>query len=499
MNPVKALGRKGLLGNSLNKLDDGVEVLDDLRDHWTAKNHKEERQIVIEDLQDLAIDKSVRVTILSGDVNLAAVGQFYSNPKLGLPKHKDPRYIPNIISSAIANAPPPDIMADALNRRHKVHHFDKQTDEAMIPMFQHGVDGKPRNNKRLLPHRNWCSIRQWQPGTTPPPTPPPMEDDDESPSPPPEKKGGLLRRLSLGSSERPNMSRDSVRGPRPPVSGAGLLRSISRRLSRSEGTDGERPAKLTRSMSWGRGDNQKRGGIFGFVRRGSQSQPQDDGGINGRWGEETEDEDYDEYDEPPAHTMHRPRPSGLRGGAAYEEYSDGDDSLFTARPPQRANTLGSRPAGPPGSNMPAGADDDDDIPPQALRPFHRTPTGLSTKQMKKSERYEVDLEGGLDVCLNVEVNPKDPTGITVPYRLLIPKLFYEYTPETDQLLEEEPSRLKKLLSIRKKKEQQPEEELGPEEEAAVDDQNDDDYDEEYDDGEQQQQRPRGFGRFFKRG
>ena len=64
MDPIKALGKTGLLGNFLNKFDGGVEVLDDLDDHWTAKNHKEERRIVIEDLQDLAADKSVRVTIL---------------------------------------------------------------------------------------------------------------------------------------------------------------------------------------------------------------------------------------------------------------------------------------------------------------------------------------------------------------------------------------------------------------------------------------------------
>jgi len=64
MDPIKALGKTGMLGNFLNKFDGGVEVLDDLDDHWTAKNHKDERSIVMEDLQDLAADKSVRITIL---------------------------------------------------------------------------------------------------------------------------------------------------------------------------------------------------------------------------------------------------------------------------------------------------------------------------------------------------------------------------------------------------------------------------------------------------
>ena len=48
MDPIKALGKFGFLGNFLNRLDGGVEVLDDLDDHWTAKNHKHERAIVIE-------------------------------------------------------------------------------------------------------------------------------------------------------------------------------------------------------------------------------------------------------------------------------------------------------------------------------------------------------------------------------------------------------------------------------------------------------------------
>jgi hypothetical protein len=65
MEPIKALGRAGLLGKGLlNKFDGGVEVLDDLDDHWTARHHKEERNWFIQELQDLAAEKSVRVTIL---------------------------------------------------------------------------------------------------------------------------------------------------------------------------------------------------------------------------------------------------------------------------------------------------------------------------------------------------------------------------------------------------------------------------------------------------
>ena len=69
--------------------------------------------------------------------------------------------------------------------------------------------------------------------------------------------------------------------------------------------------------------------------------------------------------------------------------------------------------------------------------------------MKRAEAYEVNLEGGLDISLNVEVNPRDPAGITVPYRLLVPKLFYEYSGEDSAA--KEINRFKRLISFRRKK------------------------------------------------
>lgn len=64
MSPVKALGRTGVFGKSLDPMDSRAEMLDDVNGHWVARNHKHERSIIIEDLQDLAIDKSMRITVL---------------------------------------------------------------------------------------------------------------------------------------------------------------------------------------------------------------------------------------------------------------------------------------------------------------------------------------------------------------------------------------------------------------------------------------------------
>ncbi|KAH6657861.1 hypothetical protein BKA67DRAFT_533048 [Truncatella angustata] len=459
MDPVKAMGKAGLFGKGLlNRFDGGVEVLDDLDDHWTAKNHKEERKFVIEDLQDLAADKSVRITILSGDVHLAAIGQFFSNPKLQIPKHKDFRYMPNVISSAIVNTPPPDMLADVLNKRNKVHHFDKETDEDMIPIFMSGVDGKPRNNKRLLPHRNWCQIRPYVPGSTPPSTPPPEEDYEHNPEGSPPRRGGLLRRLSSSSRKRGPVYRPDVPDEqdrsRPPLSGggSGLFRSFSRKNSTSDGQ--QRPGKLLRTLSLGRSDSAgpKKGGFFGRRPSTSRRRP-DDGGINGGWGAESDEDSYNHI--PTPQEIRRTRPTafegpngergdklarmGLRGGAGSAreaaEYSTGDDSYFSVahRAPQRSYTQPVSAAHGRGDERMS----EEQARPSRPKPVYRMSTGLSIKQLKKPQRFEVDVEGALDIQLNVEINPKDPAGITMPYRLLVPTLQYEYHGEDASNVDDE--------------------------------------------------------------
>ncbi|KAK0631876.1 hypothetical protein B0T14DRAFT_415473 [Immersiella caudata] len=477
LDPIKAIGKTGVFGNVLNHFDGGVEVLDDLDDHWTAKNHKSERKIVIEDLQDLAADKSVRVTILSGDVHLAAIGQFYSNPKLAVAKHNDFRYIPNVISSAIVNTPPPDLMADILNKRNKVHHFDKETDEDMIPIFAHGVDGKPRNNKRLLPHRNWCSIRPYVPGNSPPSTPDQSAYDLTPSGTPPGTAsggaGGLLRRLSLSRSRGP-----SFRGPdgvrdrtRPPIS-SGVLRTMSHRdgvASADAVTSPSQqrpPGLLTRTLS----GSSISGRIGGLFRRRPSASKRDDGGINGTWGAEDTEEDYDE--EPPRHRGGGGGPmrggrftSGLRGGAGdypNNEYEDGDESYFSHKALRDGSQSPEHPvmsggAGPVGMTRAAAGGSGGDVAPEeefTPKPFHRTPTGLSTKQLKNAQKLAVNLEGGLEITLNVEISPKDPGGSTVPYRLVVPRLWYDYEGEdeeefTKEKVERPVGGIKRLLSLRK--------------------------------------------------
>lgn len=111
-------------------------------------------------MQEFALRKKVRVTILSGDVHLAAVGRFYSKKKLQIPQEKDHRYMVNVISSAISNAAPPPAVAQVLNQRNKLHHLDRHTDENLMKIWNVSAhDNSNRLNQTTYPSRNYCIIR----------------------------------------------------------------------------------------------------------------------------------------------------------------------------------------------------------------------------------------------------------------------------------------------------------------------------------------------------
>lgn len=89
--PIRLLNKRfGFAGGLFNQFDGQVDLLDDLDDHYTARQHKRERRQFIQRLQDFSASHSIRVTILGGDVHLAAIGRFYSNPKLNIQSQNDP-------------------------------------------------------------------------------------------------------------------------------------------------------------------------------------------------------------------------------------------------------------------------------------------------------------------------------------------------------------------------------------------------------------------------
>lgn len=127
--------RFGIAGGLFNNFDGNIDLMDDLDDHYTAHQHKKERKDLVLQIQGLAARHSARVTILGGDVHLAAYGRFYSRPDLDIPAENDHRFIGNVISSAITNHPPPAAVANLLARRNKIHHLDRDTDETLLNLF----------------------------------------------------------------------------------------------------------------------------------------------------------------------------------------------------------------------------------------------------------------------------------------------------------------------------------------------------------------------------
>jgi hypothetical protein len=167
IGPIRFLNKRfGVAGSLFNQFDGGVDLLDDLDDHYTAHQHKKERKELIYRIQKLSRDYSVRVSILGGDVHLCAFGRFYSNPKLQIPADRDWRYVPNIISSAITNKPPPQAVANLLAKRNKIHHLDHDTDETLLELFdKQPGEGEPgvhpkssSSNKATMPSRNYAII-----------------------------------------------------------------------------------------------------------------------------------------------------------------------------------------------------------------------------------------------------------------------------------------------------------------------------------------------------
>ncbi|CAG7846587.1 SubName: Full=Uncharacterized protein {ECO:0000313/EMBL:CCA69829.1} [Serendipita indica DSM 11827] len=178
-NPFIALGKKACIslrsphvliyiqgqlgmGSLVNKFNKDAELLDDLMDHWTAAKHKKERNWFVEQMQNFALLRRIRVTFLSGDVHCAAVGVFKTlSPNAPVDPRMDYRYMINVVTSAIVNTPPPNgvqtMVASLSDKQHKSMHY-AQTDETMIPLFQKDTNGKPPKSKNIMGRRNYAIV-----------------------------------------------------------------------------------------------------------------------------------------------------------------------------------------------------------------------------------------------------------------------------------------------------------------------------------------------------
>ncbi|GFH18764.1 uncharacterized protein HaLaN_15620, partial [Haematococcus lacustris] len=103
--------KTGLAAGLLNQFG-AVEILDDLMDHWNADVHVQEKADLLVRLQNLAQARQLRVSFLSGDVHVAGYG--YTRSVANIEPANDFRFMPQIVSSAIGNSPPPAPVVTAL-------------------------------------------------------------------------------------------------------------------------------------------------------------------------------------------------------------------------------------------------------------------------------------------------------------------------------------------------------------------------------------------------
>lgn len=85
--------------------------------------------------------------------------------------------------------------------------------------------------------------------------------------------------------------------------------------------------------------------------------------------------------------------------------------------------------------------------------FHRRPTIMGKKGSSKGGNNEIhghiNLQYGLDIIINCEVSQRDPAGITFPYRLLVPTLWYQGIGDQNDTPFRRKSWIRRLGSINK--------------------------------------------------
>jgi hypothetical protein len=138
----------GSLEKLLGALPGQQELEDDLRDHWRSPAHQGERKRLIHNLLDHAGAKRARVTLLSGDVHVAALAVLQSERA----EHSGNAAVINqLISSGVVHPAPPSLALFALEH---VGAGDEQVDRDIVVKMQ------PIANKGgfLVSQRNWLAL-----------------------------------------------------------------------------------------------------------------------------------------------------------------------------------------------------------------------------------------------------------------------------------------------------------------------------------------------------
>ncbi|GAA6037108.1 hypothetical protein JCM8097_008739 [Rhodosporidiobolus ruineniae] len=155
-NPMVLLAWAGIAPGAINKFNAEAELKDDLADHPCSAHHLEERNGFILRMQELAVRKHLRVSFMSGDVHSASSSKFYSVPPLS--PAQDPRFMLQIVSSAVVNSPPGSSHVWLVTKLGQKKHQDlihAGTEEELIPLFQQDTDGSEPKSQTIMARRNY--------------------------------------------------------------------------------------------------------------------------------------------------------------------------------------------------------------------------------------------------------------------------------------------------------------------------------------------------------
>lgn len=132
----------------LNTLPGQQELEDDLRDHWMSRAHRQERLRLIHRLLDWSAAKNTRVTLLSGDVHVGALGVIESD-RSDAPVNA--RVINQLTSSGIVHPAPPAIALFYLEHvGNRVEQVDRGITATMYEF--------PGTARRYIGARNFLSL-----------------------------------------------------------------------------------------------------------------------------------------------------------------------------------------------------------------------------------------------------------------------------------------------------------------------------------------------------
>lgn len=137
-----------MLEKALSIFPGQQELEDDLRDHWNSTPHKQERLRLIHRLLDFSDTKDCRVTLLSGDVHVGAVGEIKSTRNSS---EVSKRTLTQLTSSGVVHPAPPGMVLYFLEHMIGKEMSDDRGITSVMTEF-------PGTRHSFIGARNWLAL-----------------------------------------------------------------------------------------------------------------------------------------------------------------------------------------------------------------------------------------------------------------------------------------------------------------------------------------------------